>query len=118
MIKKFLITIGSAALLSYLLILTRFNNEFIQINILDATFVVGMVYFFMGLLTVTNATKVFSSTGFALKTLFSPKRRSQHLSFYDYRIQKEKDKNRTTGFPALIVGFLIILMDLIMSGPL
>ena len=118
MIKRFLITLGSAALLSYLLILTRFDNEFIKINILDATFVVGMVYFFMGLLTVTNATQVFRSTGFALKNLFSPRRSVRHLSFYDYKQQKEKDNDKTTGIPAIVVGFLIIMMDIIMSGPL
>lgn len=115
MIKRFILTILVVGLLSAAIIGTSMNNDYSMINIVDATFIVGILTFFLGLLMLTNATQVLKSTGFVLKQRFSRKLRSQYLDYYAYAKEHEKKREKTTGLPMLTIGFIMVVTDIILS---
>ena len=116
MVKQFIFTIIGVGLFSAIIMALRFGNDYSDIlNILDATFIVGIITFFLGLLMFTNATQVLKSTGFVLKQRFSNKFRTKYMDFYTYDKENEKKKERITGLPILLVGLTVVIVDLIIS---
>ncbi len=96
-----------------LLIMLAFDGEFTLRNWLDSGFIIGMIMFSFGLIMATNAGKLFRGFGFLTKKLISGK--YAHYSYYDYVSEQGEVKDKTTGFPWLIVGGLILAVTVTLS---
>lgn len=115
MIKRFILTIAMVIGFSLIIIAWRFNGNFTLINIVDATFIVGIITFFMGLVLLTNAFEIMRSMGYTLKMLMTPRLKRQYENFYDYSQANKKHKEKTTGIPALIIGAIVVIVDIIIA---
>lgn len=96
-----------------LFILIAFDGVYTLGNWMDAGFIIGMIMFSFGLIMATNAGKLFRGIGFVAKKLVSGK--YAHYSYFDYLSEKGEDKDKTTGFPWLIVGGLILAVAVTVS---
>jgi len=114
MIKRFLLNLIVSGLGIYLLLRTAYDGIYTYKNIVDASFVVGMIFTAFGLITSSNAGKVFHGVGFAFKQMFSRKNYT-HLAFYDYKRKKEEKNGSVTGVYTLSVGLLIVIISTIIS---
>jgi len=97
-----------------ILMYARFLGEFSTINVLNALFVVGILMFSAGILTVTSAGQMFRGIGFVFKKMFTKKYSS--TSYYDY-LQKldGSKKEKPSGWPALLVGIIYLALSIIFS---
>ncbi len=114
MIKR---TIGSlfvGLLGSFILLETAYDGEYVLKNIIDAGFLVGFILASFGLITLSNATQVFHGITFAFKQMFGRKQQT-HMAFYDYKRSKERDREKTTGVPMLVIGLLFVIVTAIIS---
>ena len=64
MFKRFLINFVLASLMFLIFIYARFSGDYSTINVLNALFVVGVLMFSGGILTVSKATDLFRGIGF------------------------------------------------------
>jgi hypothetical protein len=101
------------AALIYALLESVFNGDYALQNIYDAMFVVGAVMLSIGLITLTNATKVFTGFRFAFKQMFSRKNNYTHMAYYDYQRKVESKKERVTGLYPLLTGLTLFLVSAI-----
>jgi hypothetical protein len=112
--KQFATTIGAILVIIALTILVFFKATFSFVNILDAAFIVGIITFFIGLLIYSNATDVFKTTGFVFRQILSSRFKNQYQNYYAFAQEKKKQKEKTAGFPIMIVGGVIVIIDLIL----
>ena len=97
-----------------ILIYARFFGEFSTLNVLNGLFVVGIVMFSAGILTVTNAGQAFRGIGFVFKKMFSKKYTS--TSYYEYlKSLDSSEKEKPSGWPALLVGMIYLALSIIFS---
>lgn len=113
-IARFLLVLGIQSLFVYVLLITAFDRNFSNQNINDAVFVVGAIVFSIGLITVSNAGKVFDGFRFAFKQLFS-RHNYTHLAFYDYKRQLEEKEAKVTGVYTLLGGLTFIAVSSIIG---
>ena len=119
-VLKFIILLGAEGLFAYILLITIFNQEvnevtwaqpYVRQMANDALFVVGALMFSVGLITFTNAGKVFYGFRFAAKQMFSRKNLT-HLAFHDYRRELEKKRDeKVTGLYPLLTGLILIIVS-------
>ena len=105
---KFLFALLSSLTLSFLLWYFRFDMEYGigYVHVLDSVFVVNITYFFVGLLTLSNAGQVLRSTGYALKNMFWA-RQSKHKTYYDYLQANPRKREKSTGVATMTVGLIL-----------
>jgi|LGOV01.1.fsa_nt_gb hypothetical protein len=108
MISKIVLNIIVAALATFGLMEFAFDGLYITKNIIDAVFVIGMLFTSLGIITTTNAGNAFQGITYGLQKTFGRKK-FRHLAFYDYKEQKDREKTRSTGLPTLFVGVLMII---------
>jgi hypothetical protein len=114
MFKRFLINVVLSGLMFLILIYARFLGEFSIINVLNGLFVVGILLFSVGILSITSAGQAFRGIGFVFKKLFSKKYTS--TSYYEYLQKLDSDKKeKPTGWPALLVGIIYLALSIIFS---
>lgn len=113
-IAKFALILGFQVLLVYLLLITAFDGMFSDQNINDATFVVGAVMLSIGLITFTNAGRIFTGFRFAFKQITS-RHNYTHLAYYDYKRSIENKTERVTGVYPLLGGLLFVTISTIIG---
>jgi membrane-bound ClpP family serine protease len=111
MIKKILLDLIVGTILVYLIMFAFYDGNLSDINYANALFVVGLILFSAGLLTVTNASKVFRGFTFVFKRMFT--RKVEGMSYYEYVQMKDDAKEKNSGFPLLISGLVFIIASLI-----
>ncbi len=114
MFKRFLINLVLSGLMFLILIYARFMGDYSTINVLNGLFVVGILMFSVGILTITKAGNAFRGIGFVFKKMFSKKYTS--TSYYEYLQTLDNDKKeKPTGWPALLVGIIYLALSIIFS---
>lgn len=113
MLKRFIINAVVAAIMFFMLIYLRFNGDYATINVLNGLFVVGILMFSGGILTVTNTSHLFRGIGFVLKKMFTKK--YNRSSYFEYLQTIDDDKEKPTGWPALLVGMILLAISIIFS---
>lgn len=115
--KKLLTAILTSLLFSFLLFYFHFDMKVGSnyINVLDATFVVGIFYFFIGLLTLSNAGQVLRSTGYGLKNFFWPGK-IKYRTYYEYLENNPRNREKTTGLATMMVGLVYVILNVILAS--
>lgn len=116
MIKKILFPLLSAFILVYIIMYSVYNGDLSKLYYANAFFVTGVIYFSVGLITFSNAGKIFRGIGFVLKQRFTHK--VDGLTYFDYVLLKEEkvDKNKKyIGLPTLFIGIAFIIIAIILS---
>ncbi|MBI9009051.1 MAG: DUF3899 domain-containing protein [Tenericutes bacterium] len=109
-----MINVVLSGLMFLILMYARFLGEFSILNVLNGLFVVGIIMFSVGILTVTNAGQAFRGIGFIYKKMFSKKYTS--TSYYEYlKTLDSSEKEKPTGWPALLVGMIYLALSIIFS---
>ena len=68
-----------------------------------------MVMFFVSLMAITNVGKLFYSLSYSIGNVFNKNRRSE-LSFYDYSLEKDKKRKKSSA-SSLIIGLIYIFVS-------
>ncbi|MBN2877446.1 MAG: DUF3899 domain-containing protein [Bacilli bacterium] len=114
-LRRLVINSAIAGLIFLAIMYTLLEGNFTEININNSLFVTGMVMLFTGILTATQALKIFRGFGYAFKKFFF-KNRSE-MTYYEYIQQKElierEKEDKPTGWYALIVGLILIVLTFI-----
>ncbi len=113
-LRRLLVNSAMATLIFLAIMYTLLEGNFTELNINNSLFVTGMVLFFVGVLTATQAAKIFRGFGFAFKKFFS--RTRSDMSYYEYITEKERmeaTEDRPTGWYAIIVGIAAILVSIL-----
>ncbi len=115
MLKKHLLTFAIGLVWIPIIILLTFQANFNYKNILDATFVVGIVFFAIGLIIVTGAGKVFRGIGFLAKKLVG--RKYQNYTYFDYVSEQNevKQPKSSSGATIFTTGSILMVVSLILS---
>ncbi|MDY0317600.1 MAG: DUF3899 domain-containing protein [Candidatus Izemoplasmatales bacterium] len=115
MLKKILLDLVGGTIFSLILMYLAFDWDFMNpINLSNSVFITGVVMFSAGLLTVTNATKIFRGIGFVFKRMFT--RKVEGMSYYEYILMKDDKQDRLLGFPLFITGLAFIIAALILGS--
>jgi hypothetical protein len=115
MFRKILITIIVNAFLVIGLVVSFNEAVFSLLNVVNASFVVGILTFYIGLILTTNAASLFRATGYALKGMFTWRLKKSHRDYYKHLQEHDKKHDKTTGVPLLIVGGLVTTINVILS---
>ena len=115
MLRRFFVALSIGALGTYAIIERAFEGRYEYAFIADALFVTGIIMFFIGLILMTDATKIFTSFGYTFKVMF--RRQPMSQSYYDYKLAKEMGETgeETLGIPALVVGILMVVASIIIT---
>lgn len=115
MLKKILLDLVGGTLFSLILMYVIYDWDFMDtINLSNTVFISGVVMFSAGLLTMTNATKIFRGIGFVFKRMFT--RKVEGMSYYEYILMKDDKENRVLGFPLFITGLAFIIAAVILGS--
>lgn len=119
-LKKYLISFGISFFFAFLLALLK--DIFAQTSpkvifqiLSDSFFAIGVVVAGIGLLVFASNEGTFDMLIYGVSSfinLFRPNSKKKYDSFYDYRINKSKNKT-SLGF-LLIVGIVLIIISVIM----
>lgn len=90
-LKYFVVTLLISAGVIYLVHYTIFDNLYTYKSISNAFFVVGLMMFFVSLISITDAEKMFRIAVYSFKSI-RRKTRKKYKTYYDYAIDKENDK--------------------------
>ena len=119
-IGKFLLLLAFQLGFAALLLTTAFNQTisteafedsyFLQ-QANDSIFVVGALMVSFGLITFTNAGKVFDGFRFAAKQMFGRKKLT-HMAYYDYkRTLESRREDRVIGVYPLLTGLVFVILS-------
>ncbi|MDD3129915.1 MAG: DUF3899 domain-containing protein [Candidatus Izemoplasmatales bacterium] len=84
--------------------------SFLNDNLQNTIFIVGIILTSAGLLTATGASRIFRGVGFVFKRMFT--RKVDGLSYYEYLLMKDDKRERYQGLPLLIVGIAFVILSL------
>lgn len=118
-ILKCLLTLGVIGLLALAIMVWVYDRNYTEGQfLLNAFFVPGVLTFFIGLLSLTNATEIFKATGYALGTMFKGRigvGGTRYQNFYKNRDPKNKNHDKTTGLPVLLMGGLVTIVCIVIA---
>lgn len=112
--KQFIKTIIVSLILIFLAHYFIFDFEFTEDAISNAIFLVGIMMFFLGLMLITNAPRIFMIFTYSVKQVFSRKN-FPYKSFYDYYAEKEKDPVTPYAVPILVMSIIYLGISLILA---
>ena len=116
MLKKLLLyTVIDAAFIALIMNLA-YDNVYELQYVVNALFVVGILTFFIGLILMTNAGRIFKATGYAIGTLFRGRLGIGSARYKNlFKDPNEQNDDKVSGLPPLIVGGIITIVSVIMS---
>ncbi|MDY0024186.1 MAG: DUF3899 domain-containing protein [Candidatus Izemoplasmatales bacterium] len=119
MLKKLLFQVfldlvgGSLAVLILMFAFFGWDFRPQEYNLSTSFFIIGLIMFSAGILTVTGATKIFRGIGFVFKRMFT--RKVEGMSYYEYILMKEEAKEKAGGLPLFIAGIIFIVIAVIIG---
>ena len=84
------------------------------LNLSNSVFITGIIMFSAGLLTVTNASKIFRGIGYVYKKMFT--RKVDGMSYYEYVLMKDDKRDQVLGVPLFIAGLAFIIAAIILGS--
>ncbi len=109
-ILSLLVSLGLAA--GYHILV--FGNEITTRNTSDALFVVGLFLFFISLVAISDAAKVFVGFSYTFKNMFK-RHREKYSNFYDYATQKE-NREGYFGVSTLIISIVFLTIAFVLAA--
>jgi len=114
--KSFIITLLVGLGLDALLIQASYFGGIYDLpNLVDSTFIIGMIMFFLGIFMTTKAGLLFRGITFTFRKMFG--RRYLHYTYYEYLQEKdgEKKKNEINGGPLIWSGLLMLVAATVLA---
>ncbi len=122
-IKKALVVIGISIPFMLLIIVNVYNSQFSYLTISNVLFLSGMIYFFPGLLVITNASDVFSGASYAISKLVNSGKKGRSFSTFAEYVEFKKNKNsqsdhmvKNIGVTLFVIGTMYIIMAFILGA--
>ncbi len=112
--KRFLLTLLITSTI-VALVHVLFNGFTIRYDTAsDSLFIVGIFMFFISIIAMTDATKVFISFGYQIKSMFG-KFRKEHRSYHEYYQDKSKGSVGQAGVNGFIISIIYIVTSVILA---
>lgn len=115
-IKRFLCAIAVSIVSIILLMFLIYDFEMSWMNLSNAIFLVGVFFFFPGLISVTGAGQVFYGSGYLSRKIFTKRSENCFKTFNDYKeYRRFKHANTTVkgrGLGLLILGGMYVIVSL------
>lgn len=119
--KNVLLSIGISALSFSLLVFWLYEGRFTWMSVSNILFLLGLIFFFLGLIIATNATRIFSSGDYILRKSFTSAKKMEHFfkSYHEYLVYKQEKRirNKTTGLGIFLLslGAFYILSSILIG---
>lgn len=116
-VKSVLKSIVISILITIVLMFLMYDFNVNYVSLSNVLFIVGLTYFFPGVIVVSGASDLFSSFGYLTRRMvFKPKGDATHFkSFGDYmeykNAQKAGNNLRGKGLDLLIIGILYVVIS-------
>jgi hypothetical protein len=113
-VKRYLNTIAIALVLAYILHIIVYRFSYTLKTVSDVLFFVGILMFFISLLSISGANKVFITLGYSFRSIFG-RQHKKYDNLYDYTQAKDKKKLGKYGNPMIFVGIIMVIASLILA---
>jgi uncharacterized ion transporter superfamily protein YfcC len=112
--KRILYPLGISLTLVFIIHLTLFDNSYTLKDMSNAFFVVGLIMFLVGLMAVTDASKIFMIFVYSVKQTRRQHRKT-YPTYYDYAKEREKEKMIPYALEILIIGIIYLIVAFSLS---
>jgi hypothetical protein len=106
-LKQLFLTVAVSAILIYIVQWTLFDNEWSYSSISNAFFVVGLPMFFISLIGLTDADKIFRIAVYSFK-LVRRKNRKKYSNYYEYVKDVEGEKIIPFAFEMMLTSIVYV----------
>ena len=113
-LKYFVITLVVSAAIMYLVHYTIFDNMYTYKAMSNAIFMVALMMFFVSLISITDADKVFRIAVYSFKSI-RRKTSKKYKTYYDYAKDKENEKMIPFAPEMLILSIMYIALAYVLS---
>jgi len=113
-LKYFVVTLLISALIIYLVHYTIFDNLYTFKSISNAIFVVGLMMFFVSLISITDADKIFRIAVYSFKSI-RRKTNKKYRTYYDYALDKENEKMIPFALEMMLISILYFAIAFYLS---
>lgn len=118
-IKSFLYPIGLSIIIMILLMFFIYDFRISLMNISNVIFLMGVFFFFPGLISTTGASQVFDSSLYLTRKTFAKNSENDFKTFNDYkeykRLKRANAPIKSRGSTILILGGVYIIISLIIG---
>lgn len=80
----------------------------------DGLFIIGLLLFFWGLITLTRASNIFLSTNYIFKSVF--RRNFKPVSYHDYMEEREVKTDNENAWHNFLVGLSYLIISYIIAN--
>ncbi len=96
-----------------------YKFEFTIMYLADSIFCTGLVVFFIGIIFITGANKIFESTKYTTKKIFTRDDTKGFKTFGEYKEYKDLSSSKKTkeykGMSSVVLGSIYIVIGLVLS---
>jgi len=103
-------------LISLVLHLLVYQQDFTYANISNALFVVSIILFLPSVVAMTGAYQLFHGFRYVFKVFVSPSFRSEYPNFRDYKEERQTEIKTTFFKEVLLSSFIIMVASIILAG--
>lgn len=112
--KRIFYPLVISLVLIFVIHLTLFDNAYTFKSMSNAFFVVGLIMFLIGLMAVTDASKIFMIFVYSVKQTRRQHRKT-YPTYYDYAKEREKEKMIPYAMHILIIGIVHLIAAFVLS---
>ncbi|MFH5882195.1 DUF3899 domain-containing protein [Liberiplasma polymorphum] len=112
--KRLLITFVISILLVLLTQYLFFENAFTHESMSNSLFIIGLMMFFISLIIVTDAGKIFMIVSYSFKSVMK-RDDFRYKSYYDYMKDKEREEMTPYAFQMMIAGITYLIIAYIFA---
>ncbi|MFP4177345.1 MAG: DUF3899 domain-containing protein [Acholeplasmataceae bacterium] len=112
--KRILYPLLISLALVFIVHLTLFDNTYTTKDVSNAFFVVGLVMFLVGLMVITDASKIFMVVVYSFKQM-RRQHRKDYPTYYDYAKEREKEGMVPYALEIFLIGIVYLIVAFIFS---
>jgi hypothetical protein len=94
--------------------LLTLGRDYSAVGYSNGFFIVGLVMFFWGLITLTRAGNIFVSTNYVFKMVF--KRELRTKNYYEYMVEREVKADNESATRTLLVGVTHLIVAYVLAN--
>lgn len=118
-IKRLFYAIAVSIVIMILLMFLIYDFEISWMNLSNVIFLMGVLFFFPGLMSVTGASQVFHGSSYLSRKIFARSSENCFKTFNDYKEYKRLKHVNTTmkgrGLGILILGGVYVIVSLVIG---
>lgn len=118
-LKRVIYTVAVSIPIMMISFFLIYGMDLSVMHLSNVIFLMGMFFFFPGVISVTGAMEVFESSGYLTRKVFGKNSENDFKTLGEYKAYKKLNKQQSSikgrGYTLLIVGGAYIILSLVMT---